>query len=365
MKQLHYVIQTLLHSKGSNLLKVVSLGLGLTMSILLFARVAFEQSYDTCFPDTDRLYQVWSQFTVKGEKLDWQEMNYGPVAGAILESFPEQVESATCTAHWLVSNPLYYGNTRFDDKKIAADSLFFRTMGIEVLIGNPVQDLQQPNVIYLSETLARKMFGTEDPIGKVISYNHERDLTVRGTYADLPDNTTLKAEGIVSLPPSWAAEVTNYSWRGGDSYLQYIRLKPSVDAETLNSRLGAMVDKYRPEEDKKFGYTAKIAPLRDTYRGYDSVSRSKVILLVMGFSILFIAALNYALISISSLSRRAKAVGVQKCNGASSAGIFGMFLAETALIIGLALVVMVFLLFAFSLRAAACGCLSGRCCCSS
>ena len=65
------------------------------------------------------------------------------------------------------------------------------------------------------------------------------------------------------------------------------------------------------------------------------------------FSILFIAALNYALISISSLSRRAKAVGVQKCNGASSAGIFGMFLAETTLIIGLALVVMVFLLFAF------------------
>ena len=155
MKQLHYVIQTLLHSKGSNLLKVVSLGLGLTMSILLFARVAFEQSYDTCFPDTDRLYQVWSQFTVKGEKLDWQEMNCGPVAGAILESFPEQVESAT-------------------------DSLFFRTMGIEVLSGNPVQDLQQPNVVYLSETLARKMFGTEDPIGKVISYNQLSPCLRRG-----------------------------------------------------------------------------------------------------------------------------------------------------------------------------------------
>ena len=264
MKQLHYVIQTLLHSKGSNLLKVVSLGLGLTMSILLFARVAFEQSYDTCFPDTDRLYQVWSQFTVKGEKLDWQQQNCGPVAGGILESFPEQVESATCTSRWMASSPLYYGNTRFNETKIAADSLFFRTMGIEVLSGNPVKDLQQPNIVYLSETLAEKMFGGENPIGKVVSYNHERDLTVRGTYADLPDNTTVKADAVISLPPSWAAEVANYSWRGGDSYLQYIRLKPGVDAETLNSRLGAMVDKYRPEEDKKFGYTAKIAPLRDT-----------------------------------------------------------------------------------------------------
>ena len=348
MQSFHYIIRSLLHAKGSNLLKVVSLGLGLTMSILLFSRVAFEQSYDTCFKDYDRLYQVWTQFTIKGEKLDWQQQNSGPVAGAIFESFPEQVESATCTNRWMASEPLYYGNTRFDEPKIAADSLFFRTMGIEVLTGNPVQDLQQPNVIYLCETLARRMFGGEDPIGKVISYNRKRDLTVRGTYADLPDNTTVKADAVISMPPSWAAELSNYSWNGGDSYPQYIRLKPGADAEAMNSRMDAMMDKYRPAEAKaSFGYAAKIAPLRDTYRGYEDVQRSKVILLVMGFSILFIAALNYALISISSLARRAKAVGVQKCSGASGAGIFGMFLAETAIIILLSLCVMAFLLFAF------------------
>ena len=348
MQSFHYILRSLLHAKGSNLLKVVSLGLGLTMSILLFSRVAFEQSYDTCFKDYDRLYQVWTQFTIKGEKLDWQQQNSGPVVGAIFESFPEQVEAATCTNRWMASEPLYYGNTRFDESKIAADSLFFRTMGIEVLTGNPVQDLQQPNVIYLCETLARRMFGGEDPIGKVISYNYKRDLTVRGTYADLPDNTTVKADAVISMPPSWAAELSNYSWNGGDSYPQFVRLKPGADAEAMNSRMDAMMDKYRPAESKKyFGYAAKIAPLRDTYRGYEDVQRSKVILLVMGFSILFIAALNYALISISSLTRRAKAVGVQKCSGASGAGIFGMFLTETAIIILLSLCVMAFLLFAF------------------
>ncbi len=348
MQSFHYIIRTLLHSKGSNLLKVVSLGLGLAISILLFSRVAFEQSYDTCFKGYDRLYQVWSQFTVNAEKYDWQQQNSGPVVGAICESFPELVESGTCTCRWMAFDPLYYGNTRFDEPKICADSLFFQTMGIEVLSGNPVQDLQQPNVIYLCETLARRMFGGEDPIGKVISYNYQRDLTVRGTYADIPDNTTVKADAIISLPPSWAAQVTNYSWDGGDSYHQYVRLKPGVDAEAVNSRLEAMMDKYRPAEIKEvLGYAAKIAPLRDTYRSYDTVRRMKVIMLVIGFSILFLAALNYALISISSLSRRAKAVGVQKCSGASGAGIFGMFLAETAIIILLSLCVMVFLLFAF------------------
>lgn len=348
MKQFHYVTQTLLHDKGGNLFKVVSLGLALAMSILLFARVAYEQSYDTCFADTDRLYQVWAQFTVNGETIDWQQQNSGPVAGAILENFPEQVEAATCTNRWMASSPLYLGNTRFDERKICADSLFFQTMGIEVLSGNPVQDMQQPNVIYLSRSFARRLFGDEEPIGKTLSYNHERDLMVRGTFADLPDNTTLRADAIVSMPPAWAAEHLNYSWDGGDSYLQYIRLKSGADAASVNSRLDAMVEKYLSAETKKvLQYAVKLAPLRDTYRGQDSVQRMKVILLVIGFSILFLAAFNYALLSISSLSRRAKAVGVHKCNGASGAGIFGMFLMETACIIGLALVVMAGLLWGF------------------
>ena len=89
MKQIYYVIQTLLRGRGSNVIKVVSLGLGLTMSILLFARVAFEQSYDTCYKDYDNLYQIFSIFTANGEQFKPQKQNCGPVAGAILENFPQ------------------------------------------------------------------------------------------------------------------------------------------------------------------------------------------------------------------------------------------------------------------------------------
>ena len=93
MKQIYYVIQTLLRGRGSNIIKIISLGVSLTMSILLFSRVAYEQSFDTCYKDYDNLYQIWSVFTVKGEKYPPQEQNCGPVAGAILENFPEQVEA--------------------------------------------------------------------------------------------------------------------------------------------------------------------------------------------------------------------------------------------------------------------------------
>lgn len=189
MKQIYYVIQTLLRGRGSNIIKIISLGLSLTMSILLFSRVAYEQSFDTCYKDYDNLYQIWSVFTVKGEKYPPQEQNSGPVAGAILENFPEQVEAATSTCHWM-NAPLYNGNVRFDEEKIVADSLYFQTMGIEVLSGKPVNDLQQPDIVFLSDRLAQKMFGGENPIGKVISYDHQYDLTVKGTYEALPENVT-------------------------------------------------------------------------------------------------------------------------------------------------------------------------------
>lgn len=346
MKQIYYVIQTLIHGKESIPFKVISLALGLGMSILLFARVAYEQSYDTCFRDYNRIYQVWSIFIMEGKNPEPQTMNMGPLAGVILESFPKEVESATCTNYYLASWPLYYGNVRFNEKKICADSLFFQTMGIEVLSGNPVQDLQQPNVIYLSKSLAERMFGGENPIGKVISYNHERELTVRGTYADIPDNTTVKADAVISMPPAWAATQQNYSWDGGDSYYQYVRLRPEVDVEGLNNRMKKMAEKYLPSRDS-WSYTAYVKPLRDTFREQDDVKRMYTIMMTLGLSILFITALNYALVSISSLSRRAKMVGVHKCSGASGSGIFGMFMLETCAVIILALLVMVLLLIGF------------------
>ena len=348
MKQIYYVIQTLLRGRGSNIIKIISLGLSLTMSILLFSRVAYEQSFDTCYKDYDNLYQIWSVFTVKGEKYPPQEQNCGPVAGAILENFPEQVEAATSTCYWK-NSPLYNGNIRFDEKKIVADSLFFQTMGIEVLSGYPVMDRQQPDVIFLSDRFAKKIFGGEDPVGKTINYNHEKDFMVKGTYKALPANATVNPEAVISMPTLWnEGSGGNYSWQGGDSYPEYIRFRPGADKSVVNARIDAMIEKYRPEESKtKYGYTAFVKPIRDTYRNYESVKRMRNIMSVLGFAILFIAALNYVLISISSLTYRAKAVGVHKCNGASGGKIFGMFLLETGIIIVAALLLMALVLLNF------------------
>lgn len=348
MKQIYYVIRTLLRGRGSNVIKIISLGLGLTMSILLFARVAYEQSFDKCFKDYDNLYQLYSIFIINGERLPPQEKNCGPVAGAILENFPKEVEAATSLCTWMDA-PLYNGSVRFDAvNKISADSLFFQTMGIEVLSGNPVKDLSQKDVIYLSDRLARRMFDKENPIGKVISYNKEIELTVKGTYADIPENATINPEAVISLPTLWSRRWSNYSWSGGDSWVAFIRFRPGADKSIVNARLDAMIQKYRPAEDQKVvGYSAFVKPIRDVYRNYKEVKQMRIIMIILGITILFIASLNYVLISISSLTYRAKAIGVHKCNGANSMTILGMFLWETTIIILCALILMGLLLLNF------------------
>lgn len=346
MKQLYYVIQTLIHGRGSYIIKIISLGLGLTLSILLFSRVVFEQSFDTCFKDNERLLQLWNVWTVNGEDMKPSERIVGAVAGGILEAMPDIVESAASTGQWMVSAPLYNGNARFNESKVAADSLFFQTMGIEVLSGNPLNDLVQKDVVYLSKRLADKMFGGESPVGKVISYNKEIDLMVKGVYTTLPDNCTMRPEAVISLPTVWSRGWGNYSWNGGDSWREYIRLKKDVDLDELNKRIDVVVQQHAPR-DEKFGITVTARPIRDTYRGYEEVKRMRNIMLILGLAILFITALNYVLISISSLSRRAKSIGVHKCSGAGAGTVFGMFMWETAVVVLLALLLMIFLLFNF------------------
>lgn len=301
MRQLYYAILNLIRGHSANLIKILSLGLGLTMSILLLTRVAFELSYDTCYKEPENLYQLFSVWTNNGERGEPNEMLMGPVAGAILENFPNEVEAATATCSWTASRPLYNGSVRFDDHKLMVDSLFFQTMGIEVLKGDP-RELVNKDVIFLSDRLARKIFADEDPVGKTLIYNKEVPLTVKGVYAALPENTTLLHEAVISMPTMLSRDWGYYSWDGGDGYREYIRFRPGADKEAVLTRLDAMILKYRSAEMTEYaGYAVVSKPLRDVYRTSEAVRRMVWMMTALALAVLFIATLNYVLISISHL----------------------------------------------------------------
>ena len=107
----------------------------------------------------------------------------GPVAGALLENFSEDLECATTTQQWWQNSAWFYNDHRFQTNAMTADSSFFKTMGVTVFTGDP-NELNNPDVLFISRSLAKEMFASQDPVGKTVVYNKQMPMTVKGVYED-------------------------------------------------------------------------------------------------------------------------------------------------------------------------------------
>lgn len=350
MKQLYYVFQTLLHGRGANVIKIISLTLGITVSVLIFAREAFELNFDTCYDDYERLCAVKVTWVVNNEKTP-SFMTLGPTAAAIAENFPQEVESATATLRWWGSNTLFRDDMRFTPGFLVGDTCFFQTMGVKILSGNQ-SEMANPDVIFISRSFAENVFAGKNPVGEVLKYNKNMPMTVKGVFEDFSENSSFYGSNVLMS----MATVEKYGWShsgwdGGDSYYAYIRLYRADDMEKVNKLLPKMVEKYLPKDADTSGveYQVELIPIT-SFRIENDFDGSKGmiwIMIILGTTILFTVTLNYVLSSISSMSQRAKAVGIHKCNGADEGTIFGMFLWETAIVVIISLLCMTFLLLNF------------------
>ena len=168
MKQLYYTIQTLLRGRGSNVIKVISLTLGLLVGILLFARVAFELNYDSYYSEPENLCITLRTGISDGIKKEPNIDNYGKLAEAIRENFPDEVEDAT-VLDLFSQSPLYHEGKKMEHVILATSkSHVFSTLGIKVLLGD-VSQLDRVDVIFISRSLARRLFADANPIGKTIN----------------------------------------------------------------------------------------------------------------------------------------------------------------------------------------------------
>ena len=348
MRQLYYTIRYLLRGRGGNVIKVLSLTLGLGVGLILFARVAFELSFDTFFDQVEDLYSVHVRYNDdKTGEEDESRILFAPIPEALRQEFPEIQYATVCRRRY--GAVLYHGEDRFKPRLMMADSLFFRTMGIKVLRGDD-RLLGIEDQVFLSEKMAERIFGKEDPIGKQLLYGKNYPYTVAGIFRDIPENSHLRFDAVASFINMKTQFGAYAGWGADDSYLGYIRLKPGVFPEQINQKIPALLPKYIDvERERKQGFEMElyIKPVSEIYTQSTEVKRMVVIMSVLAFALLFVAAMNYILNSVSSLPIRARSVGVHKCNGASSKDIFNMFLFETAALFVVALVCMALLLFAF------------------
>ena len=349
MRQFHYILQTLLHSRGNNSVKLLSLTLGLTVGILLFSQIVYELNYDTFYREPEQLTMFGNRYIKKtGEITDWEYDTFRPAAAALMESLPEAVECAT--PFLMFHQPDLYKNDQklTDTQTLFGDTLYFRTMGIDVLEGDP-HFLAQKGSVFLSRRKAREWFGEEDPIGKTLNMDKSRELTVRGIYEDIPGNVLFRHNLVISLP-TIEESYGEGTWYSNDMYMVYVRLRQGADLDRLNARMSDILAKYTAVKDRWDGSSleGQLLPATDFYLSHTPNVQRLVILFVLGIAIFFVSGMNYVLAAIATLGRRAKLVGVHKCCGAEAGHILGLFLTETALLLGIALAGSIALLYLFS-----------------
>ena len=333
MRHLYYTLQTLLRGHGGTAEKIISLTLGLAMGVLLFAQIAYELSFDRFYPNPDTLVMLRMRNVTKGAPEP--EYNYGtyrPAAADLSEAFPELVESACLTSNFW--RPAFYkDDKKLDDiQTLFADTAYFATTGLTLLKGDP-KGLALHSNAFISESMARQLYGDESPIGKELSVEKLYNVTIRGVYADVPRNSIMPHDLLLPMAAmDWAYGAG--TWGTNNLYGVLFRLKQPADVDAMNSRIQKAVEQYTdPHLGDDVVTEYSVLPLYKVYRSLPDSTRRLVILGVLGFSIFFVSILNYVLRAVAAMSRRAKQVGVHKCSGADGRHILSMFLWETGLLV--------------------------------
>ncbi len=339
------------------LIKVLSLGIGLAVGIVLIAKVFFELSYDSFYKDIDRVYTIRTWYSQHGDELD-----YGQVSGAVAVGFMEEVpgvEAGTRTTY------VFNGDTYLDENGnklkatlVCADTCFFKVFDRPILAGDPEQALSKWGCVMVSRSFVEKLvdempgqsrYDVSGVIGKQIA-NADMDglkLTIEGVFEDFPKNGSLDYDILLSMETYGKQSTDN--WLGNDRYKGYVKLMPGIDPNTLTEAIRKMQEAHQPlEQIEAQGTSLKyfLKPFSNMHTSSPEVKTQVILLSIVAALLIIISLLNYILIVISSMVKRSKEVGVRKCYGAEGKHIYGMLTKEALLHIVLSLVMAAIIIFA-------------------
>ncbi len=330
------------------LIKILSLGIGLAIGIVLIAKVCFELSYDSFYKDVDRIYCIRTGFVQQGESGDFPS-----ISGAVAPGFKAEVpgvEEATRTTFYF-SNDHYLdadGNVITGSLRLA-DTCFFKVFDRPILAGDPAKVLAKPRCLMVSESFADKLGGVEECLGKIIANEDFPDLkmTVEGVFKDFPKNGSLDFDILMSME-SYSKRSTE-NWVGNDRYQGFVKLQQGVDPHSLTDAIHKMQETHQPLEDfEENGMQLwyYLSPFLGTHTSEPAVHSMVVVLSIVAALLILISLLNYILIVISSMVRRAKEIGVRKCYGATAFNIHSLLAREAFVHLLLSLVLAAAIIFA-------------------
>ena len=330
---LKVAFRNLWKSRGFSFINITGLAVGMASAMLILLWIGNEVSYDQFHEKKDRIYEAWNRAVFSGELHCW---NTTPkvLAAAMQHDFPE-VEHAV-RVNWPRNYLFSIGEKRLMVTGNIVDSVFLQVFSFPLLKGDPLTALNDMHSIVLTQKLAKRIFGNEDAMGKIIKIDDKENFTVTGIAKDLPVASRFDFEYLLSWSYLRHTGDDDNNW-GNNSTRTYVSLKPNATLASIAPKMKVLKGRYQKEETKweMFLYPMSRWRLYSNFKGAEeSGGRIEFVRLfgIIAVFILLIACINFMNLSTARSEKRAKEVGIRKVVGAPKAALVSQFIGESVLL---------------------------------
>lgn len=313
--------------KSYSFINITGLAIGIACCLLILSWIRYELSYDRFHTNSREIYRVISEFHSPGSKINYTATSQAPLAAALKETYPEIVNWARALRwDWKIGKQ----GEQYREFVWFVDPTFLDMFTFSFIQGDPNTALSVPNSVILTESLAKKQFQNENPMGKTVIGGQRTPFIVSGVIKDIPQNSHLDMNAIIPLEITTKAGHNLTEWEGYN-YKTYIQLQKGISGEDMEQKVKHILTKYSPETKT----TIQLQPLTKIHL-YALEGGGLIIyiyiFLTMAVFILLIACVNYMNLSTARASTRAKEVGVRQVVGARREQLISQFLSESFLL---------------------------------
>jgi putative ABC transport system permease protein len=337
-------VRNFLRQRLYSFINVFGLASGLTCALFIYLWVNDEVSKDKFHEESEKIFQIVSNLEMNdGEILTWQ-ITPGPLAEDIREHIPE-VELAART-QGTGNTLIQYGENAFMEKGMYADPEFFKIFSFKILKGQANFDTANISNISMSKTLARKLFGDEEAIGKTVRAFNSIDLTVAAVFEDIGTESSIKFDYVLPFEIFKKNRGNGFNWGNYDHPL-YVKLFDPEQADVAIKKINERRAQIKTADGDEDNVDFYIQPFTEFYlnsqyaNGVPVGGRIKFVRIfsIVAVFILLIACINFMNMATARAANRAKEVGVRKVVGAQRKSLIVQFISESTLISFIAMVI--------------------------
>ena len=361
-------VRNLRKYKGNSLINILGLAVGVACCVVILLYIQNELSYDKFYKNADSIYRVYVKSSINGQQSS-NCKTAAPLGNTLVHDFPEVITSTRIG--FFGNHALSYKDKLYRERQLyTADSNFFDFFSLPLIEGNPKTVLSQPNSIVITQSAAKKYFGNENPVGKILKADSRSSLIVTGLMKDFPANSSFRCDILLSM--STYPVTKNNDWLNM-SYITYVVLKRGINPAVLQEKMQKIAEEdVGPQVESVLGISFRdflkkgnswglyLQPLTSIYLysksdyGIDpntewSDQDTSNIEYVYIFSavavfILLLAIINFINLTTARSETRSKEVGIKKTLGSNKTRLIGQFLAESIVVALLSVLISIVLI---------------------